>query len=208
MKPQTIAVSRLAAVLAVAAGVTLTGCSSGSDTDTAAADPCAKTLSAGTVAKPGQDVTYQKSSAAFRVTFADGSTNCVVTSGPTVATWRPTSGGDAKLDLRTGDLARGLYFSVTDRGSSSSDDIPSTPTVVPGAFLALATDGNYYNDGWNTQCSTTLAAFDADRVAGTFTCKDLAALGTSGAFDALPTSTPASSAPKVTAATGWFEFTR
>lgn len=206
MKSQTVALSRVAALLVVAAGVTLTGCSSGSDTDSEAADPCAKTLSSGTVSKPGQDATYQKSSAAFRVTFADGTTKCVVASNQTKASWTPTSGGDAKLDLRAGDLSNGLYFSVTDHASSSTDDIPTTSTKVPGAFLALATGGNYYNDGWNTQCSTTLATFDADRVAGTFTCRDLTALGASGAFDALPTSSTAS-APKVTSASGWFEFT-
>ena len=198
------------AAAVVTAGLSATACSAGSD-ETTASSQCDRKPTSGTVARPAQSVDFASGTAAFTVKMSDGTSKCVVAQGQTTASWNPDGGGEAKLDLRTGNLNSGLYFSVTDRSSDTGDDIPTSAGKVPGAFLALAVDGNYFNDGWETQCSTTLTTFDATTAAGTFTCKELTALGSSGAFDAMPSTSPVPSGaatPKVESASGWFEFAK
>lgn len=161
---------------------------------------CGQKAPAGPVGEPAPATDYQTGEAAYAVELSDGTEKCVVV--------QTDSGGgefatDKEIDIRFGDTAAGLLLTVD---GEITGNLPATvPHRVKDAFMGLQVDGAYFADSMHTGCEVTITAFDAEMIAGEFTCTEIALFdGGPFSFGSTDTTTPPPTDISLESANGWF----
>ena len=166
---------------------------------------CRAMPEAGAIAVPASTTTYPSVIMAFRVRFA-GEEECVAGDGMVGAS--DPQGGQLEvpaagqppptLQIDVGTRAQGLSVTVSGR---------DLVTAGTGPRIGLYVDDVFYQSS-GTQCRTRIVALDPDRVAGTFTCTELAASPAEGTFPEATTAPEPRVGPMILEAEGWFEATK
>lgn len=166
----------------------------------AAGGECGRKAPAGPVGEPAPATDYQTGEAAYAVELSDGTEKCVVV--------QTDSGGgefatDKEIDIRFGDTAAGLLLTVD---GENTGNLPATvPHRVKDAFMGLQVDGAYFADSMHTGCEVTITAFDAEMIAGEFTCAEIALFdGGPFSFGGTQTASPPPTDISLESANGWF----
>jgi hypothetical protein len=178
----------------------ITSTSETSTDPAAGGSECGRKAPAGPVSEPVPATDYETGEAAYTVALSDGTEKCVVV--------QTDSGGgefasDKEIDIRFGDTAAGLLLTV------DGEDTGNLPTTVPhrvkDAFMGLQVDGAYFADSMHTGCEVTITTFDAEVIAGEFTCTDIA-LFDGGPFSlgGTQTASPPPTDISLESANGWF----
>ncbi|PHV65462.1 hypothetical protein [Williamsia muralis] len=161
---------------------------------------CGKDAPAGPVAVPATDIDFESGEAAYTVVLSDGTDKCVVV--------QSDSGGgefgtDKEVDVRFGDTSAG--FLVTVDGETAGNLPADVPHQVKDAFMGLQVDGAYFADSMHSGCEVTITGFDAEMIAGEFTCEDLALFdGGPFSFGSTETPPPPPTDISLESANGWF----
>ena len=110
---------------------------------------------------------------------------------------------DKEIDIRFGDTTAGLLVTVD--GENSGNLPTDVPHRVKDAFMGLQVDGAYFADSMHSGCKVTITGFDAEMIAGEFTCTDIA-LFDGGPFSlgSTDTATPPPTDISLESAEGWF----
>jgi hypothetical protein len=161
---------------------------------------CADSAPTGVLSVPTAATDYETGEAAFIATLSDGTEKCVVVQSDSSS---GEFGTDKEIDIQFGDTTAG--FLVTVDGEDAGNLPTEVPHQVKDAFMGLQVDGGYFADSMHSGCEVTITGFDAEMIAGEFTCKGVALFdGGPFSFGSTQTTTPLPLDTSLESAKGWF----